>query len=131
MVTCIKDNAEVPQKLNIALLGYNNTLTKCGFKQLIKNNVEQIDEIFDVTYTAYLKDGTKIQAITQVDEQCLKGRKFDQLILFDYDRWLTYNDDIKWKMYEEINDKIDIIKTRMVSSNVPEKFQILEYEDIR
>jgi hypothetical protein len=113
-----------PITFDIAFLGYTRELSVKGLRQFAKNNEEQILK-FNKSYdncVLYLKDGTKITTIGYSKNWC-RGYKFDQLILFDDDRWLIEFD----KMREIYN----IILGTMYISNVPEEFKILKYEDIR
>ena len=93
-------------------------------RQFAKNNEEQIDKFKNSKYDCvlYLKDGTKITAVGYEENWC-RSYKFDQLILFDDDRWL-----IDINKYEKINR---IIIGTMYMSTVPDEYQILRYEDIR
>lgn len=124
MATAVSGVEREPFKyFDIVFLGYNAKLTNYGFRQILENNREQVSRVDLGKLRAILKDGTRLQAIPIVDERFLYGYRFDQLILFDDDRW-----EIKWHREEDIN----IIKAlTMMSSNVPEEFQILRYEDIR
>ncbi|MGJ0847439.1 hypothetical protein ACR77J_12180 [Tissierella praeacuta] len=124
MSTSITGTEREPfEYFDLAFLGYNNKLTKYGLGQFLRNNAEQILKADMATLTAYFKDGTKIKGLIGVDDRRLGGYRFDQLILFDDDRWL-----IRFDREEDIR----IIKVlTMFDSNVPEEFQILEYEDIR
>ncbi len=111
------------EHFDIALMGYNSKLTKYGFRQFFENNREQVRAVYFESLIIILKDGTRLKAITIVDERSLGGYRFDQLILFDDERWL-----IEFDRAEDIR----IIKElTMQLSNVPEEFQILKYEDIR
>lgn len=106
--------------LRLALLGYNQNTTEQGLRYFINNNIEQVDRVSWGSKEIRLKDGTTIKGLTSVDEMSLCGRKFDQLILFDDDRW-----EIEWHRSEDIR----IIKTlTMYISVVPEEFQIIKYE---
>ncbi|MSU01900.1 hypothetical protein [Tissierella pigra] len=108
---------------DIAFLGYNAKLTNYGFRQFLENNREQVRAVYFESLIIILKDGTRLKAIPIVDDRHLGGYRFDQLILFDDNRWL-----IEWERSEDIR----IIKAlTMQLSNVPEEFQILKYEDIR
>jgi len=109
---------------DIAFLGYTSDLSKYGLKQFAENNKEQVDKFKCNTSECelYLKDGTHIKAISY-GERYLHGYKFDQLMLFDDDRWLIM--DHKFKEIHEIQE------CTMYTSNVPEECQILKYEDIR
>ena len=110
------------EKFDIALLGYNAELTKEGFGQFLRNNAEQISKADMKSLTALFKDGTRIKGLVSVNEM-MRGYRFDQLILFDDDRWMIdyiKAAEIRW-----------IQKLAMQQSNIPEEFQILKYEDIR
>lgn len=107
---------------DLAFLGYNAKLTKEGFGQFLRNNAEQISKADMKSLTALFKDGTRIKGLVLVDEM-MRGYRFDQLILFDDDRWMIdyiKAAEIRW-----------IQKLAMQQSNIPEEFQILKYEDIR
>lgn len=108
---------------DLAFLGYNAKLTKYGIRQFVDNNIEQVTQFDTKRNIVYLKDGTMIKGLICSDDRSLRGYRFDQLILFDDDRWM-----IDFMREEEIR----IIKAlTMQLSNVPEEFQILKYEDIR
>lgn len=112
-----------PIHFDIAFLGYNMDLSKKGLKEFAENNKEQVEKIRfnSCDYELYLKDGTRIKAIGY-SENWLHGYKFDQLMLFDDDRW-----NIEIHKEEEIR----MIKTRtMYMSNVPKEYQVLYYEDL-
>ncbi len=121
--TCITGFEKEPSALNIGILGYNNKLSEYGFKQIIENNKEQVKKISKNKRIALLKDGTRLEAILNPGWHRLQGCRFDQLILFDDNRWLIY--------YYRDEDIYNIKKFTMMLSNVPEEFQILNYEDIR
>lgn len=124
MTTCITGVERKPYEyFDIAFLGYNAKLTEYGLRQFAENNQENIIAISLINKTILFKDGTRIKGITIVDNRSLDGCRFDQLILFDDSRWL-----IRWDRAEDIHR---ILKWAMRLSNIPEKFQILEYEDIR
>ena len=106
--------------LRLALLGYNRHTTEQGLRYFINNNIEQIKGTNWRDKKIYLKDGSTIKGITSVDEQNLRGKRFDQLILFDDNRW-----NIKWHREEDIR----IIKVlTMYCSIIPDEFQIIDYE---
>ena len=109
--------------LNIAILGYNSQLSIKGFRQFIENNMEQVKNVSHSRHVARLTDGTTIETITNIDDWHLRGRRIDQLMLFDDDRW-----EILDKRYWDIKE---IEKYTMQTSIIPEEFQILKYEDIR
>jgi hypothetical protein len=118
--TCICGFETTPFTLNIGILGYNSELSEYGFKQIVKNNKEQI-KFISSKCIAIFKDGTELRVINPNSE--LRGYKIDQLILFDNN---------KWEIYSHRNEDIRLIKTLlMFSSNIPKEFQILEYEDVR
>jgi len=108
--------------LNIAILGYNVKQTIAGLRQITENNIEQVITINKTTHTVLLKDGTKLQAILSLDERSLQGKHFDQLMLFDDNRW-----DIR---DHRLKDIFYITNVGMRQSVIPEEFQIIEYEDI-
>lgn len=106
--------------LRLALLGYNRHTTEQGLRYFINNNIEQIKGTSWRDKKICLKDGSTIKGITSVDEQNLRGKRFDQLILFDDNRW-----NIKWHREEDIR----IIKVlTMYCSIIPDEFQIIDYE---
>lgn len=113
-----------PRKLDIAFLGYTRELSIKGLRQFAENNKEQVLKFKSNSCESelYLTDGTRIIAIGY-SENWQRRYKFDQLILFDDDRWL-----IETNKREEINN---IRHRTMYISNVPEEFQILLYEDVR
>jgi hypothetical protein len=112
-----------PIHFDLAMLGYNSDLSREGLRQFAENNKEQVEKLKWNTYDCelYLKDGTRIKAINY-GERFLHGYKFDQLILFDDDRW-QIND----KRWHEIRE---IMESTMYTSYVPEDYQIIYYEDI-
>ncbi len=106
--------------LRLALLGYNQNTTEQGLRYFINNNIEQVEGVSWMNREIRLKDGSTIKGLTSVDEMGLRGRKFDQLILFDDDRW-----EIEWHRSEDIR----IIKAlTMYVSIIPEEFQVIRYE---
>lgn len=123
MATCTTGVERKPFKyFDLVFLGYNAKLTRYGFEQFLKNNEEQIRKVDMRNLIAFFKDGTQIKGLLSADDR-IRGYRFDQLILFDDERW-----EIEWHRAEDIR----IIKAlTMQQSNVPEKFQILKYEDIR
>lgn len=124
MATKITGRARGPfEYFNLAFLGYNAKLTKYGLGQFLRNNAGQILKADMRTLIAIFKDGTRVKAIPSADEGNLRGYKFDQLILFDDERWLIERD--------RVEDIRTIKFLTMHLSNVPEEFQILKYEDIR
>lgn len=110
--------------LKIGFIGYNSQLTQDGLRQFVINNEEDV-EIFEYRKSYIrLKDGTEIVGLYENRGDGLRGHRFDQLILFDDERWM-----IKWDRYNFIKTLIE--KCTSWYSCVPEEFQILEYEDIR
>ena len=109
--------------LNIAILGYDNKQTITGLRQITENNIEQVIAINKTTHTVLLGDGTKLQAILNLDERSLQGKHFDQLMLFDDNRWEIYDHRLKDIFY--------ILNVGLRRSVIPEEFQTIEYEDIR
>ena len=106
--------------LRLALLGYDQNTTEQGLRYFINNNIKQVEGMTWANKEIRLKDGSTIKGITSVDEMSLRGKRFDQLILFDDDRWK-----IEWDREEDIR----IIKAHtMYVSVVPEEFQIIKYE---
>ena len=106
--------------LRLAILGYDIRSTEQGLRHFINNNIEQIEGTSWVDKVIRLKDGSTIRGITSVDERSLQGKRFDQLILFD---------DNRWKIEHERSEDIRVIKAlTMYVSVVPEEFQIIKYE---
>lgn len=112
------DDKEIIRPLTIAFIGYTYQLGLQGLEELAKNNKEEVEKKFKKEL--YLKDGTRIIAVDG-DLQKLNGRYFDQLILFDDNRWKIYD-----KQYDLIQE---IIGPLMAYSCVPNEFKILQYED--
>jgi hypothetical protein len=126
MATYVVGYEDEPRVLEIALLGYTSELSNYGLRQFADNNKEQIKQYIKNPWhhSLYLNDGTKIMAITY--GMRLRGRRFDQLILFDDKRFSIGTKDRN--QHELINE----IKTyNLAASNVPEEYQILYYEDLR
>lgn len=93
-------------------------------RQFVINNEEDV-EIFKYRKSYIrLKDGTEIVGLYENRGDGLRGHRFDQLILFDDERWM-----LKRVRYNFIKTVIE--KCMSWYSCVPEEFQILEYEDIR
>ena len=91
-----------------------------GLRYFINNNMEQIEGVNWIGKEIRLKDGSTIKGIISADELYLQGKRFDQLILFDDNRW-----EIEWYRSEDIR----IIKAlTMYISVIPEEFQIIKYE---
>lgn len=110
--------------LKIGFIGYNSYLTQDGLRKFAKNNKEDV-EIFNYRQSYIrLKDGTEIFGLYENRIGDLRGRRLDQFILFDDERW-----EIKWKRYDFIKRIIE--RCLGCYSCVPEEFQILEYKDIR
>lgn len=119
------EDVSTPITFDLAFLGYTKELSVYGLRQFAENNKEQTLKFRNSPYDCelYLTDGTRIKAIGYGEERWLHGYKFDQLILFDDNRWL-----IEINKAGYIND---IIRHTMYISNVPKEFQVLNYEDIR
>lgn len=106
--------------LRLGLLGYNRHTTEDGLRYFINNNINQIEGTSWVSRTIYLKDGSYIRGITSAEETSLRGLRFDQIILFDDERW-----HIKFDRAEDIR----ILKAlTLYTSVIPEEFQVIEYE---
>lgn len=119
----IPEDTTIPIRFDLALLGYTYELSRKGVRQIAENNKEQVEKFKNnrCDCELHLKDGTRIFAIGY-GERWLRGYKFDQLILFDDNRWLIETDK---------NEEIRMIKVcTMGASDVPEEHQILYYEDI-
>lgn len=113
-----------PRVLEIGFIGYTSELSNYGLRQFAENNKEQIKQYNKNPnhHSLYLTDGTKIMAITY--GMSLRGRRFDQLILFDDSRWNIGSKRYQWETIDEIK------AYNMRCSNVPDEYQILYYEDI-
>lgn len=109
--------------LKIGFIGYNSQLTQDGLIQFAENNKEDVAIFKHRTSYIRLKDGTEIAGLYENRPDGLRGHKFDQIILFDDERW-----NITAHRYDFIKQVIG----RCVSwySCVPEEYQILKYEDI-
>ncbi len=109
--------------LKIGFIGYNSRITEDGLMQFAENDKEDVEIVNYKQSYIRLKDGTEIFGLYENSIGDLRSRRLDQLILFDDKRW-----EIKWKRYNFIQRTIE----RCMSwySCVPEKFQILEYENI-
>lgn len=122
----IPEDISTPITFNIGFLGYTSELSIKGLRQFAENNKDEIRNVrnSNIDCELYLKDGTIIRAITY-SERFLHGYKFDQLILFDDNRWNIGRERYQWEM-------IDKIRTySMALSYVPDECQILYYEDLR
>lgn len=121
MITIRKIEQITP--LKIGFIGYNSQLTQDGLRKFANNNEEDV-EIFKYRKSYIrLKDGTEMVGLYENRGGGLRGHRFDQLILFDDERWM-----IKWDRYNFIKTVIE--KCMRWYSCVPEEFQVLEYEDI-
>lgn len=111
-----------PRPLRLALMGYNWELSKKGLRQLVENNKGQVGQFNESKFrsVAYLNDDTTITAIGP--GQDFRGHKYDQLILFDDDRWHILQD--KAAAIQAV------IEQTLYMSYVPEEFQIIKYEDV-
>lgn len=122
----IPEDVSTPINFYIGFLGYTSELSIKGLRQFAENNKDQIKDFRNGNFDCelYLKDGTVIRAITY-GERFLHGYKFDQLILFDDDRWNIGKERYQWEMIENIK------RYSMGLSYVPDECQILYYEDLR
>lgn len=103
--------------LTIGFMGLNSRITDYGIKRFIADNQDKI--AFCNRRLIMLKDGTTIVPLYTTENQ--RGRKFDQLVLFD---------DYRWRVKEDRRDDIDyVINCCLSHSCVPEEFQVLEYEE--
>lgn len=101
-------------------MGYDTKQTDEGLRQFVDNNKEQVVWVSRARKEIRLKDGTIIRGVSSTEN--LRGKKFDQLILFDDGRWNI-------KLHKE--EDIRIIKALTMNlSIVPEEFQIIEYENL-
>ena len=105
--------------MTLAILGYTSDITLAGMKQFVENNKQDIEKFVSTKIDSYIKmkDGTRIIKISF--DECLRGHKYDQLILVDDKYWNILIDKAI-----EINE---IIERTMYMSNVPKEFQILYY----
>lgn len=115
------DSAIVIKPLVIGVMGYNTVLTHKGMTEILKNNKDDIRYVSRDCNFIMMKDGTSIIPIYDSGNMH-RGRKFDQLILFDDNRW-----QIKEHRCACIEE---FVMYYMNYSCVPKEFQILEYEDI-
>lgn len=119
----IRKVVEQIEPLKIGFIGYNSQLTQDGLRKFVNNNEEDVAIFKKRTSYIRLKDGTEIVGLYENRVDGLRGHRFDQLILFDDERWM-----IKWDKHNFIREII--AKCISWYSCVPEEFQILEYEDI-
>lgn len=119
----IRKVVEQIEPLKIGFIGYNSQLTQDGLRKFVNNNEEDVAIFKKRTSYIRLKDGTEIDGLYENRVDGLRGHRFDQLILFDDERWM-----IKWDKHNFIREIIS--KCISWYSCVPEEFQILEYEDI-
>ncbi|MBU5331712.1 hypothetical protein KQI61_05845 [Anaerocolumna aminovalerica] len=91
-----------PITFDIGFLGYTSELSIKGLKKFAENNIEQVkDKKFNnCNAEVYLYDGTTIKAITY--GMNLRGYKFDQLVLFDDNRWNIGIERHQWEIIDEI-----------------------------
>lgn len=109
--------------LKIGFIGYNSRLTRDGLMQFAENNKEDVEICNYRQSYIRLRDGTEIFGLYENRKESLRCQRYDQLILFDDERWM-----IKWDRHNFIREII--IRCISLYSCVPEEFQILEYEDI-
>ena len=112
---------EVPYSLTIGFMGYDTQQTLYGMQQFAENNEEQIAIYKSNGYDMYLKDGTYIVGIFPSREKDYYKYRFDQLILFDDDRW---------NIIHERSEDIKIIFDSMAHfSCVPDEYKIMNYSN--
>ena len=107
--------------LTIGLIGYNKNTTHKGMVEILKNNINDIKYVSRDCLYISLKDETQIIPIFE-NGNMHRGRKFDQLILFDDKRW-----EIKTHKMEQIDL---FVSYYMNYSCVPDEYKIIEFEDI-
>ena len=118
----IFERSEKIRPLKLGFIGYNSNLTLSGMRDFVKNNKEDIDFFSPNKRYLHLKNGTEIYALFE-NSNNLRGYDLDQLILYDDNRW-----EIKSHRYNFI---VWILENLMYRSCVPDRFKILEYEDVR
>ena len=108
--------AEDIRPLMIGLIGYNMEQTEYGLWVLSNENSDQVDCV--ERHRIKFNDGTEIRAIYNENSAC--GRRFDQIILFD---------DEKWNIYEKRRDLIEYVFWHMANySCVPEEYIVMKLE---
>ena len=102
--------------LKNGLIGYDVKQTDICMKQLVEDNKHEVAHF--VRCEIVLKDGTEIVPIYNEDN--VRGKKFDQIILCD---------DKRWNIYENRKDLIEYVFWHMASySCVPEEYIIIKLE---
>lgn len=109
--------------LKIGFIGYNSQLTQDGLIQFAENNKEDVEIYKCRASYIRLKDGAEIVGLYENRPDALRGHRFDQIVLFDDERW-----NITARRYDFIKQVIE--KCVSWYSCVPEEYQILKYEDI-
>ena len=74
--------------LKIGLIGYNTKQTEYGLRVLAHENSEKVR--YFTKDKIIFEDETEIHAIHNIDN--VRGRKFDQLILCDDERWCIWKE---------------------------------------
>ena len=110
--------------LKIGFIGYNSQLTQNGLRQFVENNEENVAIFRYQKSYIRLKDGTEMVGLYENRVGGLSGHRFDQIILFDDERW-----NITTHRYDFIKQIIE--KCVKWYSCVPEEYQILKYENVR
>lgn len=107
--------------LRLGLLGYTSQLSIDGVKQIAENNKDEIVKCVITSFEAHVvfKDGSIVKSISHNGN--LRGQKFDQLILFDDERWLIH--------FEKSRVIQRIVEETMHMSSVAPEWQIIRYLD--
>lgn len=102
--------------LNIAIVGYNQELS-CRALWTIVDNDRNSKFAVRKRDSVAMEDNTKYRAVSK--EEQVRGYNVDQIIIVD---------DYRWKIFDKQWELIDYLKSRLVTSCVPEEFQIQKYE---
>lgn len=102
--------------LKVAFMAYNAWATNVYFRQLLKDNAEQIATCNSAIGWAVLKDGTEIKRIYPGAE--MHGLHFDQVIIAD---------DRRLNITQRRAELRELART-LCHSNVPEKYQFQIYD---
>lgn len=107
--------------LKIAILGYNSNMSIKGIRYIFEHNKEQVKYLKCNQDKAYMEllDGTRIESISH--NQILRGFKYDQLILFDDERWLIE--------HKKIDKIAEILNYCMFASCIPKEYKIIKMCD--
>jgi hypothetical protein len=109
-------NIEVVRPLKIGFIGYNREQTDTGLEQFVKSNKDQVTHF--ARCEVVLEDGTKIVPIYNEDN--VRGKKFDQIILCD---------DERWNIWEKRKDLIEYVFWYMAGhSCIPEEYIVMKCE---